>query len=176
MSRIPEGVDDDAPLLLVEDVQTALEALGRASRARTGAKVVAVTGSVGKTSTKEMLRDVLKGQGRRHAAEASYNNHWGVPLTLARMPRRHRFRRDRDRHEPSRRDRAAVAAWRAPHVAMVTTVAPAHLAAFESLEGIAREKASIVEGLEPSGTAILNGDLATSQILIDAARARRAHR
>jgi UDP-N-acetylmuramoyl-tripeptide--D-alanyl-D-alanine ligase len=60
--------------------------LGRAARARTGAKVIAVTGSVGKTTVKEMLRAALSPQGRTHAAEASFNNHWGVPLTLARMP------------------------------------------------------------------------------------------
>jgi len=86
VSRIPDGVAEDAPLLLVDDVQTALEALGRAGRARTAAKVVAVTGSVGKTSTKEMLAAMLAPQGRTHAAVASFNNHWGVPLTLARMP------------------------------------------------------------------------------------------
>ncbi|MGB0914098.1 MAG: Mur ligase family protein, partial [Phaeobacter italicus] len=84
VSRRPEGVSEDAPLLLVEDVQTGLEALGRAGRARTDARVIAVTGSVGKTSTKEMLARMLSDQGRTHAAVASYNNHWGVPLTLAR--------------------------------------------------------------------------------------------
>ena len=86
VSRIPPDTPKDAPLLIVPDVLTALEYLGRAARARTTARVVAVTGSVGKTSTKDMLRAILSGQGRTHAAEASYNNHWGVPLTLARMP------------------------------------------------------------------------------------------
>ncbi len=86
VSHVPEGVAADAPLLIVDDVLPGLEALGVAARARTDAQVVAITGSVGKTSTKEMLRDVLGAQGRTHAAEASYNNHWGVPLTLARMP------------------------------------------------------------------------------------------
>ncbi len=85
MTHIPEGVAADAPLLIVEDVLAGLEALGRAARARTKARVVAVTGSVGKTSTKEMLRAMLAGQGKTHASVASYNNHWGVPLTLARM-------------------------------------------------------------------------------------------
>ncbi|ETX13051.1 UDP-N-acetylmuramoyl-tripeptide--D-alanyl-D-alanine ligase [Roseivivax halodurans JCM 10272] len=170
VSRIPEGVAEDAPLLVVKDVQIALEALGRASRARTGAKVVAVTGSVGKTSTKEMLRDVLKGQGRCHAAEASYNNHWGVPLTLARMPRSTDYAViEIGMNHPG--EIAPLAKLARPHVVIVTTVAPAHLAAFDSLEGIAREKASIAEGLEPRGTAILNGDVATSQILVDASEA-----
>ena len=86
VSYVPDGVAETAPLLIVDDVLPALEDLGRAARARTEAYVLAITGSVGKTSTKEMLRDVLAPQGRTHAAEASYNNHWGVPLTLARMP------------------------------------------------------------------------------------------
>ena len=86
VSHRPDGVPEDAPLLIVPDVLRALEALGIAARARTEARVIAVTGSVGKTSTKEMLRAALDPQGRTHAAEASYNNHWGVPLTLARMP------------------------------------------------------------------------------------------
>ncbi|MCX7286579.1 MAG: Mur ligase family protein, partial [Rhodobacterales bacterium] len=91
VSRIPDGVPETAPLLVVPDVLLALEALGAAARARTNARVVGVTGSVGKTSTKEMLRAILSGQGTTHAAEASYNNHWGVPLTLARMPPETRF-------------------------------------------------------------------------------------
>ncbi|MFN3527030.1 MAG: Mur ligase family protein, partial [Paracoccus sp. (in: a-proteobacteria)] len=86
VSRIPEGVAPDAPLLIVDDVLAGLEALGRAGRARMGGRVIAITGSVGKTSTKDMARAALAGQGQIHAAEASYNNHWGVPLTLARMP------------------------------------------------------------------------------------------
>ena len=86
VSRIPDNVPNDAPLLLVDDVLVGLEDLGRAARARTDAKVIAVTGSAGKTSTKDLLRAVLGAQGKTHAAEASYNNHWGVPLTLARMP------------------------------------------------------------------------------------------
>ena len=86
VSHRPANVDASAPLLIVPDVQLALEQLGRAARARTRAKICAITGSVGKTSTKEMLRAALAHQGKVHAAEASYNNHWGVPLTLARMP------------------------------------------------------------------------------------------
>ena len=86
VSRVPEGLEASAPLLLVDNVLTGLGYLGEYARWRTAAKVIAVTGSVGKTSTKEMLRSALDQQGRVHAAEASYNNHWGVPLTLARMP------------------------------------------------------------------------------------------
>ncbi len=169
----PEGVPADAPLLVVPDVQAALEGLGRAARARSRARIAAITGSVGKTSTKEMLRAALAGQGRVHAAEASYNNHWGVPLTLARMPR------DADyavfeigMNRPG--EIAPLARMVRPHVAMVTIVAAAHLEAFENLEGIAHEKASIFEGLESGGTAVVNGDLALSPILVAAARAAQA--
>ncbi len=168
VSHIPDGVAEDAPLLLVDDVLSALEELGRAARARTKARVVAVTGSVGKTSTKEMLRAVLAPQGKTHAAEASYNNHWGVPLTLARMPA------DSDyavieigMNHPG--EIAPLAKMARPHVAMVTTVAAAHLEAFDDIAGIAREKASIFEGLEPEGVAVVNGDLPTSVILLTAA-------
>ncbi|ETX26804.1 UDP-N-acetylmuramoyl-tripeptide--D-alanyl-D-alanine ligase [Roseivivax isoporae] len=175
VSRVPEGVAPDAPLLIVPDVQGGLEALGRHARARSPARVVAVTGSVGKTSTKEMLRQVLGGQGRAHAAEASYNNHWGVPLTLARMPADTDFAVvEIGMNHPG--EIAPLSRMARPHVAIVTTVAPAHLAAFGSLDGIAHEKASIYEGLEPDGTAILNGDLATTPILeaaADRAGARR---
>ena len=158
VSHIPEGLDDSAPLLIVEDVQTALEALGRAARARTQARVVAVTGSVGKTSTKEMLRDVLSRQGRTHAAEASYNNHWGVPLTLARMPAGTEFAViEIGMNHPG--EIAPLSRLARPHVAMITTVAPAHMEAFENLNGIAREKAAIFEGLEEGGACIFNGDL-----------------
>ena len=169
VARVPEGVGPEAPLLIVDDVQAGLEALGRAARARTRARVVAVTGSVGKTSTKEMLRRVCAGQGRTHASEASYNNHWGVPLTLARMPADTRFAViEIGMNHPG--EIAPLARMARPHVAVVTTVAAAHLEAFENIEGIAREKASIFEGLEPRGTAIFNADVATAPILKEAAQ------
>jgi len=168
VSRRPEGVAEDAPLLIVADVLRGLEDLGRAGRARSQAKVAAITGSVGKTSTKEMLRVMLSAQGRVHVAEASYNNHWGVPLTLARMPR------DADlavleigMNHPG--EIAPLARLARPHVVMVTTVAPAHLAAFESIAGIAAEKAAICEGLEPGGTAVLPSGLEVTPILLAAA-------
>ncbi len=171
VSHIPEGLPEGAPLLLVDDVLTGLEALGRAARARTRAQVVAVTGSVGKTSTKEMLRTVLSAQGTVHAAEKSYNNHWGVPLTLARMPADVDFAViEIGMNHPG--EIAPLSCMARPHVAMITIVAPAHLAAFESLEGIAREKAAIFEGLEPGGIAVVNGDLEVSPLLIELAEAR----
>ncbi len=167
VSRIPVGLEN-APLLLVPDVLKGLEALGIAARARAKARVIAITGSVGKTGSKEMLRVALQGQGRIHVAEKSYNNHEGVPLTLARMPR------DTDiavieigMNHPG--EIAPLAKMSRPHVALITTVAPVHLAAFNSVEEIAAEKAEIFKGLEPDGIAVLNGDIDTYAILAQAA-------
>ena len=164
VTHVPEGVAKDAPLLIVKDVLAGLEALGGAARARTEARVVAITGSVGKTSTKEMLRAMLGDQGRTHASVASYNNHWGVPLTLARMPADTEYAViEIGMNHPG--EIAPLAKMARPHVAMITTVAAAHLEAFENIEGIALEKASIIEGLEYGGTAILNNDCSTAAIL-----------
>jgi UDP-N-acetylmuramoyl-tripeptide--D-alanyl-D-alanine ligase len=167
VSRIPDGVAPDAPLLLVDDVLPALERLGAAARERMSGQVIGVTGSVGKTSTKEMLRAILQGQGKVHAAEASYNNHWGVPLTLARMPQDTVYAIiEIGMSNPG--EIAPLAKLARPHVAMITTVAPAHMAAFESLEGIAHEKAAIFDGLEPAGIAVINADLSVTPILTGA--------
>ncbi len=164
VSRIPDGVADTAPLLVVPDVLAALEDLGRAGRARTAARVVAITGSVGKTSTKEMLRAILSDQGRTHASVASYNNHWGVPLTLARMPIDTEYAViEIGMNHPG--EIAPLARMARPHVALITTVAAAHLEAFDDIAGIAVEKASIIDGLEYGGSAILNNDVDTAAIL-----------
>lgn len=164
----PPDVPADAPLLIVNDVQQGLEALGQAGRARTSARVAAITGSAGKTSTKEMLALMLAGQGRTHASVASYNNHWGVPLTLARMPRDTEFAViEIGMNHPG--EIAPLARMARPDVVMVTTVAPAHLAAFADVTAIAHEKAAICEGLLPGGVAVLNGDLDVSDVLIGAA-------
>ena len=160
----PENVPDDAPLLIVDNVLDGLVALGVAARARSDARIAAITGSVGKTSTKEMLRTVLSRQGRCHAAEASYNNHWGVPLTLARMPAETEFAViEIGMSNPG--EITPLSRMARPHVAMVTTVAAAHLASFDDLSGIAAEKACIMDGLEHGGVAVLNGDIATSDVL-----------
>ncbi len=170
----PEGVAPAAPLLMVADPQKGLEALAVAARARFGGRVVGVTGSAGKTSTKEMLRAALsrQGQGRVHAAEASHNNHWGVPLTLARLPADAGFAViEIGMSNPG--EIAPLARMARPHVAMITTVAPAHMAAFaDGIDGIAREKAAIFEGVEPDGVAVLNGDIGTAGILNAAAGGR----
>jgi UDP-N-acetylmuramoyl-tripeptide--D-alanyl-D-alanine ligase len=170
VSRVPEGLPADAPLLIVPDVLKALEGLGRAARARSTARVVGVTGSVGKTSTKEMLRAMLGGQGRVHVAEASYNNHWGVPLTLARLPADADFAViEIGMNHPG--EIAPLARMARLDVAMITTVAAAHLEAFANIEEIAHEKAAIIDGLSPGGVAVLNADLATTPILVAKAKA-----
>jgi UDP-N-acetylmuramoyl-tripeptide--D-alanyl-D-alanine ligase len=154
VSRIPDGMGSDARLLIVPDVLQGLQALGVAGRKRAKAKVIGVTGSVGKTSTKEMLRSILGGQGRVHAAEASYNNHWGVPLTLARLPQDADFAViEIGMSNPG--EIAPLACMADLDVALITTVAAAHLQAFGSLDGIAREKASIMDGLRAGGVAVL---------------------
>ena len=171
VSYVPDGLASDAPLLVVNDVLVGLECLGRAARARTDARVIGVTGSAGKTSTKEMLLTALSGQGATHASVASYNNHWGVPLTLARMPAATDFAIiEMGMSNPG--EIAPLSKMARPHVAMITTIAAAHLEAFDNIEGIASEKADILVGLEPGGVAILPGDLPTSPILIAAAEAK----
>jgi len=173
VARVPPGVAADAPLLIVPEVLAALTALGAAGRARSGARAIAVTGSVGKTSTKEMLRTVLAGQGRVHAAEASFNNHWGVPLTLARLPREADFAVvEIGMNHPG--EIAPLAILTRPHAIMITTIAAAHLEAFGSLEKIAVEKASICAGLAPGGLAVLPEGLAQTPILIARAHIARA--
>lgn len=167
VSRVPDGVSRDK-LLIVDDVLTGLEALGVAARARFEGKVVGVTGSVGKTSTKEMLRHVLGAQGKVHAAEKSFNNHWGVPLTLARMPQHADYAViEIGMNHPG--EIAPLAKLARPDVALITIVAPAHLEAFENVQGIALEKGAIFEGLTDGGTAIINGDLDVTDMLRDMA-------
>ncbi|MFT5062251.1 MAG: UDP-N-acetylmuramoyl-tripeptide--D-alanyl-D-alanine ligase, partial [Polaromonas sp.] len=172
VTHVPEGVAADAPLLIVANVLDALTALGTAARARTKARVLAITGSVGKTSAKEMARAALARQGNVHAAEASYNNHWGVPLTLARMPADTDFAIiEIGMSNPG--EIAPLSRLARPDVALITTVAPAHLASFDGIEGIAHEKASILEGLTPGkGIAVLNADIETSGILKKTAKKR----
>lgn len=169
VSHIPDGVAPDAPLLIVPEVLPALEALGAAARARTQARIVAITGSVGKTTTKDMLRAALGALGRTHVAEASYNNHWGVPLTLARMQADTEYAViEIGMNAPG--EIAPLARLARPHIAVITTVAAVHLEAFGDVAGIAAEKAAIFEGLEPGGIAVINADLEVTPLLQDAAK------
>ena len=147
----------DARLLIVDDVLAGLVDLAKASRARLGAKVIAVTGSVGKTSTKEALRAVLSPQGETHASVASFNNHWGVPLTLARCPASVKFAVFEIGMNHAGEITPLVKMVR-PHVAIITTVEPVHLEFFSGIEAIADAKAEIFNGVEPGGAVVLNRD------------------
>ena len=156
VSHIPEDLPDEASLLVVKDVLEGLRALALSARERSAARRVAVTGSVGKTSVKEMLRTALASDGRTHASERSYNNHWGVPLTLARMPQG----TDYGVFEIGMNHAGEIEPLTQlvkPHVAIVTTVGVAHLENFDSVDDIAEEKASIFLGLE-QGIAFINRD------------------
>lgn len=165
-----EAQGGDGPLVRVPDVLKALENVGRAARARLApeARVIAVTGSAGKTGTKDMLRAALARIGPTHGADKSFNNHWGVPLTLARMPADTQF----GVFEIGMNHAGEITPLTdmvRPHVAIVTTVEPVHLAAFESVEAIAEAKAEIFFGLVPGGTAVVNRDNAYFETLKAAA-------
>jgi len=168
VSRIPKNYEGKKPLLTVNSVQQALEDMARYRRRESRARIIAVTGSVGKTTTKELLRFVLSKQGKTHAAEKSYNNHWGVPLSLARMPKDTQFGVfEIGMNNPG--EIMPLSRLVEPHVGIVTSVGTAHLAAFNDVNAIAREKAQIFRGLVERGTAIINGDLDTVGILEGAA-------
>jgi UDP-N-acetylmuramoyl-tripeptide--D-alanyl-D-alanine ligase len=153
LSELPE----DGRYVVVADPLEALRGLAQAARARTDARIVAVTGSVGKTGTKEALRLALEPSGKVHASVASFNNHWGVPLTLARMPADTDYGVFEIGMNHAGEITPLVKMVR-PHVAIITTVQAVHLEFFDSVEQIAKAKAEIFNGLEPDGVAILNRD------------------
>ena len=156
-AMVHQPVPGASPLLMVDDTLGALARLGGFARHRFGGRLVAVTGSVGKTTTKEMLRTILETVGPTHAAVASYNNHWGLPLTLARLPASVAFCvAEIGMNHPG--EIAPLAALARPHVTVITTVEKAHIGYLGSLEAIADEKAAIMVGLEPGGTAVLPVD------------------
>ena len=164
----------DGPHVRVDDVAAGLHALARAARARTAARFVGVTGSAGKTGVKEALADALARHPGRlvHRSVKSYNNHTGVPLSLARMPA--------DSTDAVLEmgmnhagELSVLTGLVRPHVAVVTTIAPAHQEFFETIDDIARAKGEIFEGLEPGGTAIIPADSPQRAVL---ARAAAGHR
>jgi UDP-N-acetylmuramoyl-tripeptide--D-alanyl-D-alanine ligase len=171
VARMPAG----APLAVVPEVLESLRALGRAARARSQAKIIAVTGSAGKTGTKDALRLALSREAETHASVASFNNHWGVPLSLARLPQSARYAvfeigmNHAGEIEP-------LARLVRPHVAIVTTIEAVHLEFFPSIEAIADAKAEIFLGLEASGAAVLPRDNPQFDRLAAAARAARVGR
>src|SRR5947209_6921048 len=166
----------NGPHVLVEDTFAALQALGRAARARSQATVFGVTGSVGKTSTKEALYAALDRNrpGRVHRSVKSYNNHTGVPLSLARMPREAEFAV----FEMGMNNAGEISALTSqvrPHLALITAIAPAHIENLGSEEAIASAKAEIFEGLEPPGIAIVPNDTPHRDRLVRAARRHAQH-
>lgn len=170
ISESRSGDYGDLPLIVVPDALEGLTALARAARARSEALIVAVTGSAGKTTTKEAIRAVCEAAGKTHASIRSFNNHWGVPLMLARMPADTQFGVfEIGMSAPG--EIGPLSRLVRPDIAVITSIAPAHMENFDSLAGIARAKAEIFEGLEPHGWAILNADHGETAVLRDAARA-----
>ena len=169
VDRAPRHLSE-APLVVVDDTMAALGALGRAARARSTARITALTGSVGKTGTKEALRLALSAQAPSHASAASHNNHWGVPLSLARAPRGAVYAvYELGMNAPG--EIAALARLVRPHVAMITAIEAAHLGFFPSIEAIADAKGEIFQGLEPGGIAVLNADSPHHRRLVSLAQA-----
>ena len=152
-----DGLDDAAVLLRVDNVLAALEALARAARKRSQAHIIAITGSVGKTGTKASLAAALMKSGTVHAAERSFNNHIGVPLTLARLPKDAEFGVFELGMNHAGEISALVDMVR-PHCAIITTIAAAHIENFDSMAALAAAKAEILAGIEKHGTAILPFD------------------
>jgi UDP-N-acetylmuramoyl-tripeptide--D-alanyl-D-alanine ligase len=165
----------NAPLLIVPDVLEGLRDLARASRTRLQAKVIAVTGSVGKTGTKEALRLALSAEGETHASVASYNNHWGVPLSLARCPANTKYAVFEIGMNHAGEITPLTKLVR-PHLAIITGIEPVHLEFFGSLEKIADAKAEIFTGVEPGGAAVLNRDNAQFARLAAAAASAKVGR
>jgi UDP-N-acetylmuramoyl-tripeptide--D-alanyl-D-alanine ligase len=159
-------------LLMVDDTLSALARLGAYARGRFTGRLIAVTGSVGKTTTKEMLRTALAAQAPTHAAVASYNNHWGLPLTLARLPADAAYCVAEIGMNHAG-EIAPLARLARPHVAVITAIAPAHIGYLGSLAAIAAEKASICQGLEAGGVAVLPADTPTLPLLREAAAGAR---
>ncbi|TAL37420.1 MAG: UDP-N-acetylmuramoylalanyl-D-glutamyl-2,6-diaminopimelate--D-alanyl-D-alanine ligase [Alphaproteobacteria bacterium] len=145
------------PLLRVDDTMKALEGLGRASRARTKATIIGVTGSAGKTGTKEMLSVMLGAIGETHASKKSFNNHWGVPLSLANLPKTARFAVF-EMGMNHKGEMSALTAQVRPQIVIITTIEPAHIEHFKTVEAIADAKAEIFEGMDDKGIVILNVD------------------
>jgi UDP-N-acetylmuramoyl-tripeptide--D-alanyl-D-alanine ligase len=157
VSSVPEGLQGDARLIRVEDTQQALVALARAARTRMQGKIIAVTGSVGKTGTKEAIRTALSAGGSVYATQGNLNNHIGLPLSLANLPAKTDF----GVFELGMNHAGEISALTRilqPDIAIITNVEAVHLEFFDSVAAIANAKAEILEGLPPDGTVILNRD------------------
>ncbi len=167
--QVPEGLSEER-FLIVSDTMIALGGLGRGARERTEARIAAVTGSVGKTGTKEALRFVLSAQGTVCANEGNLNNQFGLPLSLSRMPSDVDFGVFEMGMNHSG-ELIPLSRMARPHVALITTVEAVHSANFSSVEDIALAKAEVFLGLETGGTAVLNRDNSHFRFLVEKARA-----
>lgn len=171
VSRPDDAMRDAGPLLIVDDALAALEAMGRGARARSTAHVIAVTGSVGKTTTKDALKIALSSCGETHASVSSFNNQWGVPLTLARLSRTAQYGVFEVGMNHAGEIETLIDMVR-PHTAIITSIAESHLGHFASLGDIARAKAEIFTGMVAGGVAIINRDTEFFGQLRDAAQAQ----
>jgi UDP-N-acetylmuramoyl-tripeptide--D-alanyl-D-alanine ligase len=158
------------PMIVVSDVLEAMAAVGVAARVRSRAKIIAVTGSAGKTTTKEALRLALAPSGKVHASDRSFNNHWGVPLSLARLPADADYAIFEIGMNHAGEIRPLVKMVR-PDIAIITLIAAAHLGHFKNLNEIAEAKAEIFEGVERGGHALINRDDERWKLLEQKARA-----
>jgi UDP-N-acetylmuramoyl-tripeptide--D-alanyl-D-alanine ligase len=165
----------DTRLLIVNETLQAMRDVANAARARSAAKIVAVTGSAGKTGTKEALKLALSPSGETHASSASFNNHWGVPLSLSRLSQESKFGVFEIGMNHAGEITPLVKLVR-PHVAIITTIEPVHLEYFSGIEAIADAKAEIFLGLEPGGVAVLNRDNGQYSRLEAAAKAAKVSR
>ncbi|MEH6403050.1 MAG: UDP-N-acetylmuramoylalanyl-D-glutamyl-2,6-diaminopimelate--D-alanyl-D-alanine ligase [Sneathiella sp.] len=169
VSAVPSDVPANANLVIVSDTLIAMENLGKAARARSSAKVIAITGSVGKTGTKEALAHILQRQGRTHYSVGSFNNHWGVPLSLSRMPADAEYGIF-ELGMNHAGELGPLSKMVSPHVAIITTVAAAHLEFFKNISDIALAKAEIFEGVMSDGAVFLNADNEHCDLLVEKAK------
>lgn len=169
VARAVDGLPDHAPVLMVDDTFKGMQALGQGARNRTGAKIIGVTGSVGKTGTKEMMAVAFGALGQTHYSKASHNNHWGVPLSLSTM----HAGCDYGIFEMGMNHAGEISNLTQqvrPDIAIITTIEPVHIEHFGSTEAIAAAKAEIFEGMDAHGVAILNADNPHFDQLAQAAR------
>ncbi len=153
----PDDIQKENSIIVVTDTTTSLENMGRYARARISAKIIGITGSVGKSSTKEMLYAVMSEQFKTHATLGNLNNHYGVPLTLARMPEDTEIAIiEMGMSAPN--EISVLSQMCRPHIAIITAIAPAHIGAFQNIQDIAKEKSSIIVGLSKNGVLIINRD------------------
>lgn len=175
VDHVPPGLSPDAPLIIVGNIEQALKDVARYVRHETQAKVFAITGSSGKTTTKDMLYLALKDQVPTHATPASFNSRWGLPLTLSGVAHNDQaIVLEMGMNAPG--EILNLTQIGRPHVALITTINPAHIERLGSLDNIAHEKGSIFAGLEFGGTAIIPADVAQRQILVDHATDSAAER